>query len=259
MGLSPDASVSEIKKAYRAKAMELHPDRNKEKDTTRAFQFLQEAYEILSNDVARAKYDASEINASDGGDASRAPIAPVVCKRCNSVTAQPRYIIFREIKSFLFVARRSLRHGIYCSDCAGKEALKASAITWILGWWSFPWGPIFSIDAIIRNLFGGTQPRDINAQLLANQAAYFAEAGRTDLALAVAAEALGLARKVKNPNIRRKRKLGYEQEDPATLLAKDLESFINSVGGGQSIQRLRSPWGLFDKLFVQQVSPTRSE
>jgi curved DNA-binding protein CbpA len=34
LGITKDASQSDIKKAYRSKAMELHPDRNQGKDTT---------------------------------------------------------------------------------------------------------------------------------------------------------------------------------------------------------------------------------
>lgn len=55
LGISPTASTSEIKTAYKKKAIKLHPDKptgNKE-----AFQDLTEAYEILSDDQKRKTYD----------------------------------------------------------------------------------------------------------------------------------------------------------------------------------------------------------
>ena len=58
LGVTKDTSQSDIKKAYRIRAMELHPDRNQGKDTTAEFQNLQEAYDVLSNEKLRQQYDA---------------------------------------------------------------------------------------------------------------------------------------------------------------------------------------------------------
>lgn len=49
LGLSSTATVEEIKRAYRQKAKELHPDRNKSKDANEQFILLTEAYECLTN------------------------------------------------------------------------------------------------------------------------------------------------------------------------------------------------------------------
>jgi len=58
LGVSKGASKEEIKKAYRKTAMKYHPDRN-EGDTKAEDKFKEaaEAYEVLSNDNKKAKYD----------------------------------------------------------------------------------------------------------------------------------------------------------------------------------------------------------
>lgn len=49
LGIKEGASISAIKKAYRSKAMELHPDRNPGRDTHDLFIHIVEAYDLLSN------------------------------------------------------------------------------------------------------------------------------------------------------------------------------------------------------------------
>ncbi|KFY33429.1 hypothetical protein V494_07643 [Pseudogymnoascus sp. VKM F-4513 (FW-928)] len=60
LGVDRQASDDEIKKAYRKKALELHPDRNygDVEDSTRLFAEVQSAYQILSDPQERAWYDS---------------------------------------------------------------------------------------------------------------------------------------------------------------------------------------------------------
>ncbi|KAK3391552.1 hypothetical protein B0T20DRAFT_362800 [Sordaria brevicollis] len=60
LGVDRQAPDTEIRKAYKKKALELHPDRNfnDEENATRKFAEVQTAYEVLSDPQERAWYDS---------------------------------------------------------------------------------------------------------------------------------------------------------------------------------------------------------
>ena len=58
LGIRPDASAEEIKKAYRRLVMECHPDRNRgNPDSEDRLKEINEAYHILGNEERRGRYD----------------------------------------------------------------------------------------------------------------------------------------------------------------------------------------------------------
>lgn len=57
LGVSKEASSDEIKKSFRQKARELHPDVNKAPDAEEKFKELGQAYEVLMDNDKRAMYD----------------------------------------------------------------------------------------------------------------------------------------------------------------------------------------------------------
>jgi len=57
LNIEPTASKKEIKEAFKKEAMKWHPDRNSSSDATERMQLINEAYLILKDDEARARYD----------------------------------------------------------------------------------------------------------------------------------------------------------------------------------------------------------
>jgi molecular chaperone DnaJ len=57
LGVNKTASQDEIKKAFRKLAMQYHPDRNKAADAEAKFKEINEAYEVLSDETKRQRYD----------------------------------------------------------------------------------------------------------------------------------------------------------------------------------------------------------
>ncbi len=65
LGVSKNASESEIKKAYRQLAKKYHPDKNPgDKKAAEKFKEISAAYTLLSDKELRARYDSGEVDAS---------------------------------------------------------------------------------------------------------------------------------------------------------------------------------------------------
>ena len=55
--IDESAETKDIERAYKKMAIKLHPDKNRDRDTTEEFQAVQEAYRTLSDPHERQWYD----------------------------------------------------------------------------------------------------------------------------------------------------------------------------------------------------------
>ena len=67
LGLSKGASQDEIKRAYRQLAKKYHPDINKEPGAEEKFKEINEAYDTLSDEQKKARYDQFGFDDPMGG------------------------------------------------------------------------------------------------------------------------------------------------------------------------------------------------
>lgn len=246
LGVDQSATSDEVKRAFKAKAQQFHPDRNPAPEATREFQSINEAYQVLGNFQARANYDARSYGPPEEDSPPSARNAdPAVCSSCQRVTAQPRYVIYRHVVSAVFVTRRAVQQGIFCSECGAKHAYRASGKTWLMGWWGIPWGPIYSAQAILSNMFGGERPPLNNFKILWWQAIYFAQVGRLDLARAVARDALAFEDKIPE----------HERlHDPQVGRAIGaLTNMLAGTGTNDRMPVLKDLWGVRSKAFRVQL------
>jgi len=65
-----------------------------------------------------------------------------------------KFVIYQYCISILILTfrRSSNIHFIRVGENAACKGLSYSLISLFLGWWGFPWGPIYTIGSLIRNL-----------------------------------------------------------------------------------------------------------
>jgi hypothetical protein len=190
IGVAPRASRAAVLTLHRRRARELEAQGAARPGAAELKAALAEAYKVLSDPEARALYDTEDLTRAAPGAAPGD--APVPCVRCQTVSAQPRYLIFQQAIGRLTHVIHDRVQGVYCPRCARDVALGCSLMTWCVGWWGLPDGPLASVRAIWRNMRWGEFPVRANARLLAHQARAFAARGRAGLARALAARAAEL-------------------------------------------------------------------
>lgn len=235
LGLDPGAEASAIKTAYRARVKSVHPDRNASARARDEFQRLMEAYAVLKDVVRRAEYDTTGQDCvSDDDELTVAGPIPIACGSCGSLTAQPRYVVYHTVRSFLVWAKTGRLEGIFCRACADRAAVRASIVTWLWGWWSLP-GLLLTPLALLRNLFGGSKPKRENARILIRQGRAFVARGELELARSLAVQAARFAR---------------QPDDRARV-----EDLLHATRDANDNRRLKGRWSLGGGVFLAQALP----
>lgn len=83
-----------------------------------------------------------------------------------------RFIRYQYCISMLVITLRrpSAIYFVHHNKKSGIVGLKYSLISFFLGWWGLPWGPIYTIGSLSKNFTGGEDlTHQVNASLMANQ------------------------------------------------------------------------------------------
>ncbi|KAH7157236.1 hypothetical protein EDB81DRAFT_419038 [Dactylonectria macrodidyma] len=122
LGVDRQATDDEIKKAYRRRALELHPDRNFNdvETATRRFAEVQSAYEILSDPQERAWYDSHRDAILSGQDGNDPDAQPTTFRNVRLTSAEEIMSLMRRFNStipfddeptgFFGIARETFEH-----------------------------------------------------------------------------------------------------------------------------------------------------
>jgi hypothetical protein len=76
-----------------------------------------------------------------------------------------RFVLFQYCISVLIMTfrRSSDIYFIRVDESAARRSIGFTIVSLVAGWWGFPWGPIYTIGAVVTNLAGG---KDVTAEVL---------------------------------------------------------------------------------------------
>ena len=85
----------------------------------------------------------------------------------------PRYVIYQYCISIVILTfkRSSGIKVIEPGKSAAVAGLPYTLISLVAGWWGIPWGPVYTIQSIYRNLRGGIDVTDYVVEVMAAEAA----------------------------------------------------------------------------------------
>jgi len=169
LGVSPTATQTQIKSAYRSLSKLYHPDVNPSPDATSHMKEINSAYAILSDPAKRAAYDTSlrlgEIHERETVDSTvyaESFVKEVSCQRCGRFDHTLRAVAFPYVVSFLIMSYKGYDAGIYCDHCRAVKSAKYAAISLLFGIWGIPFGIFWTIESLIINARKGKIPAEEN-------------------------------------------------------------------------------------------------
>lgn len=128
LGVSRDASSGDIKKAYRKKQLERHPDKHgNTPEATETFRAIQHAYEVLSDPKRRAKHDLGQ------PDVEESP-SHVGASYGFKTTGDVRQDLVVTSNSFAGLVMHTIKHGVHKNFLFLALAITA---LFTAGWWGW--------------------------------------------------------------------------------------------------------------------------
>lgn len=81
----------------------------------------------------------------------------------NNLRTGAKVVVYQYTVSIIFMTFKRASKKIYYiphEERSFGRGLKYSLITFLFGWWGVPWGPVYTIQSIFRNLSGGIDVTD---------------------------------------------------------------------------------------------------
>lgn len=185
-----DASDALIKKQYYAQAKYWHPDHNENPKSLEIFQKISVAYEILSDEKKRLKYDLLSLIYNEHNFPEFSDLK-IYKNQAGKDDAALRVLKQRRVKGLLFTTYEKETKDI-CNIREAKDmVLSTSVFNWLFGWWGIKaFGK--NIKALKFNLQACYADDADNFQLLLHNALAYEQEKRTDFAWVYATQALNM-------------------------------------------------------------------
>lgn len=167
LGVTRDASLEEIRRAYRNLAKTFHPDRHAgtpeavRAHSEQVMATVNEAYHVLSDADRRAEYDRHLAGRARVPDGPR--VRPPAVDECVLCGSHPAAEVRLERRVGMLIARQVHRFdGLVCHDCGLALFRSMTSRTLVTGWWG-----IISFFAnwvgLLRNLSAWTRLRKLES------------------------------------------------------------------------------------------------
>uniref|UniRef100_A0A8B9L1V8 J domain-containing protein n=1 Tax=Astyanax mexicanus TaxID=7994 RepID=A0A8B9L1V8_ASTMX len=150
LGVNTSATESELKRAYRQLAVQVHPDKNKHPRAGEAFKVLRAAWDIVSNPETRREYELKRMAATELSrsmnefltklqDDLKEAMNTMMCTKCEG--KHKRFEMDREPHEARFCAECNKRHSAEEGDLWAESSMLGLRITYF----AFMDGKVFDI------------------------------------------------------------------------------------------------------------------